>query len=61
MACSNLNQKKSLLLFFDFFETGSHYVALVVLELTTQTSLASNSQRSTCLCLLSTEIKGMPN
>lgn len=34
-----------------FFETGSLTVDLVVLELTVQIKLASNSQRFPCLCL----------
>lgn len=40
------------------FKIGSlYYVGLAVLELTMQTRLELNSQRSTCLSLLSTEIK----
>jgi hypothetical protein len=34
-------------------------IALVVLELTLQTRLASNSEITACLCLRSTEIKGV--
>ena len=40
---------------FQFFETGFP----CVLELTLQTRLALNSQRSICLCLLSARIKGV--
>jgi hypothetical protein len=49
----------------DFFspppspKTDFPYVALAVLELTLKTRLASHSQRSACLCLLSDEIKGV--
>jgi hypothetical protein len=42
-----------------FFEAGSLYVALVVLELDMQTRLTSNSQRSACLCFLTARIKGI--
>jgi hypothetical protein len=35
---------------FFSFETGFLCVALAILELTLQTRLASNSQRSNCLC-----------
>lgn len=35
---------------FVLFETGSFYLALAYLEVTMQTKLASNSQRSPCLC-----------
>jgi hypothetical protein len=45
-------------LLFSFFQTRSLSVALTVLELTLKTKLTSNSQKSTCLCLLSAEIKG---
>ena len=41
------------------FETGLHCIALGVLELTLWTRVALNSQRSTCLCLLSVVIKGV--
>lgn len=42
------------------FKIGSlYYVGLAVLELTMQTKLASNSQRSTYLYLLGAGIKGM--
>ena len=41
------------------FETGFLCVALAILELTLQTRLASNSERLTCLCLPSPEIKGV--
>jgi hypothetical protein len=34
-------------------------VALAVLELDLYTRLALNSERSTCLCLLSSEVKGV--
>lgn len=44
-------------LFFDLFETGSHYVA--VLELTLYTRLALNSEILLPLSLLDTGIKGM--
>jgi hypothetical protein len=40
-----------------FSELGSLYLALAVLELTMQTNLTFNSQRSTCLCLLSAGTK----
>ena len=46
--------------YFDFFKTESHYIALGVLEFTMRTRLASNSQRSACLCLPSAGIKDMP-
>jgi hypothetical protein len=49
-----------LVLVLVLFETGSTYVTLAVLELTTQTRLASNSQTSACLCLLSTKMKTAP-
>jgi hypothetical protein len=42
---------------FVCLETGSHYVAVAVLELSMWTRLASNSQRSICLRLLSAGIK----
>ena len=42
---------------FLFSKTGLLSVALAVLELTLQTKLASNSQRSCCLCLPSAGIK----
>ena len=42
-----------------FFKMGLHYVALAVLDLTLQTRLAWNSQRSTGFCILSAEIKGI--
>jgi len=46
--------------FFVCFETGAlYYVALSVLELAIQTKLASNSQKSTCLCVPSVGIKGI--
>ena len=34
-----------------FFETGSHCVVLAVLDYAMQIKLATNSQRSACLCL----------
>ena len=40
-------------------ETGFLCVALAVLKLILQTMLTLNSQRSPCLCLLSTGIKGI--
>ena len=48
------------LIYLDFFfRTGFFCVALVVLELTLQTMLASNSQRSAYFCLLSDGTKGV--
>ena len=44
---------------FACIEMGSYYVALAVLELTLYTRLATNSQRSTCLCLPSAGIKAV--
>ena len=44
---------------FCFLETESHYVALADLELTMEIRLASNSQRSTCLCLSCAGIQDM--
>lgn len=41
------------------FETGSQYVALDGLKLNMYTRLSSNSLMSMCLCLASTEIKGV--
>lgn len=41
------------------FETGSLCVVLTGLKLTMQTRMASNSQGSMCLCLLSAKIKGL--
>lgn len=41
------------------FETGSHCVALDILELTMQTRLSLNSYRSACLALSSAEFKGL--
>ena len=49
--------KTPQIFFVCFYETGSHYVGLAVLELTMQTRLASNSLRSACLCLPSAGIK----
>lgn len=43
---------------FFFFKTGSRYVVWTGLELAMQARLASNSQRSACLCLPSVRIKG---
>lgn len=44
-------KKQKLLTPFFLFKTGSlYYVALAVLELTMYTRLASNSQKSSCLC-----------
>ena len=40
-----------------FFETGSHCVSLAGPELTMQIKLASNTQRSVCLCLSRARIK----
>lgn len=40
-------------------KTGSLYVALVILELAVWTSLASDSERFSCFCLRSSEIKGV--
>ena len=39
-------------LFFPFETEFLHETALAILELTLQTRLASNSQKSACLCLL---------
>ena len=44
---------------FCFLETESHYVALADLELTMEIRLASNSQRSTCLCFSFAGIQDM--
>lgn len=41
---------------FGFFETGSLYKVLAILELT---RLTLNSLRSACLCLVSTGMKGV--
>lgn len=41
------------------FETESLFVALVILVLAVWTRLASDSERSSCLCLLSARIKGV--
>ena len=49
-----------VVLFCFIQESVSHYISLTWLELAIQTRLALNSQRSTCLCFLSTESKGMP-
>jgi hypothetical protein len=46
-----------LLRFVVVVETGSLFVVLAVLEFTMKTRLASSSQRSTCLCILSAAIK----
>ena len=54
-----VNQFFLLLLFFFCFEAWFLRVTLVVLELILQTRLASNSQRSAWLCLLSAGIKGV--
>lgn len=48
-----------VVILFACFETGS-YVALAVLELHTQVRLVWDLQTSTCLCLQSSEIKGVP-
>lgn len=37
---------------YHLFQTRLHYIAMPGLKLGTQTSLALNSQQSTCLCLL---------
>jgi hypothetical protein len=42
--------------FFFLFETGSHYIVLAVLVFTQLTKLASNSQRSSCFCLLEVQL-----
>lgn len=41
------------------FEIGSLYIALTMLELIKSTRLFIHSQRSPCLCLLNTMIKGV--
>lgn len=41
------------------FETGSHSIALAILELVLLTKLASNSHRSACLCLPHAGIRGV--
>ncbi|EDL31027.1 mCG144799, partial [Mus musculus] len=46
-------------LFIYLFETGSYCIALAHLKLIMYTTLASNSQRSICLCLPSDRIKGV--
>jgi surface polysaccharide O-acyltransferase-like enzyme len=50
--------KRGIFIYFLYFEIGSQYVTMAALELTVLTSLSLNSQRSTCLCLLSAEING---
>lgn len=45
--------KITLISLSDFFEKGSHCVSLADLELAKQTRLASDSENSACLCLLS--------
>lgn len=42
---------------FWFFKSGFLYVTLAILELTLYVRLASNSQKSSCLCLPSAGIK----
>jgi hypothetical protein len=41
------------------FDTGHYSIGLASLELSTWNMLASTSQRSVCLCLLSAGIKGI--
>lgn len=41
------------------FETVSHHIALAGLEPTISSRLASNSERSACLCVLGAEINGV--
>jgi hypothetical protein len=53
-----LSMRMLLKLDIFFFMTGFLCVVLADLELTLLTSLASNSQESTCLCLPSAGIKG---
>lgn len=49
-----------LILFVLFcFDTRSHCITMAVLELNMCTRLASDSQRSTSICLLRAEIKGV--
>jgi hypothetical protein len=48
-----------MLYFCSCFKTESYYVALTGLVLSVLTSMALDSQRSACLCLLSVGIKGM--
>lgn len=48
-----------LLCFAVCSEKGSHYAVLVGLEFAMQTKLALNSQKSTCICILSAEIKNV--
>lgn len=43
------------------FETESLYEVLAILELAMKITLALDSERSACLCLLSIGIKGMPH
>lgn len=50
--------KITLISLSDFFEKGSHCVSLADLELAKQTRLASDSENSACLCLLSAGMKG---
>ncbi|EDL34148.1 mCG1042069 [Mus musculus] len=52
-----------LFFLFLFFETGSHYVALAVLELTISLCRLGwpRTQKSTCLCLPNAGIKFMHN
>lgn len=45
--------------FFFFWDRRFHYAALAGLELALQTTLASNSKISACLCLLNVGIKSV--
>jgi hypothetical protein len=55
----NVLQNNDFLYVFGFLEKWFLCVAMAVLELVLYTSLATNSQKSTCLCLLTAGIKGM--
>lgn len=44
---------------FIYFETKSHCIALTKLELTVQTTVALNSQSSTCFRNLNVGVKGI--
>ena len=49
----------SLIVNYGFFKSKSYYIALTGLELPLYTRLTPNSQRSSCLCLLSIGIRDM--
>lgn len=59
LVSSVLEEKNEILSLFYIFETRSLCTTLSGLELIVYNKLISNSQRSTFLCLPSTEIKDM--